>query len=173
MAFYRFLADSIAVVHFAYVAFVVVGTVAIVAGAALGWQWVRNFWFRAVHFLMIAVVVIESLCGVLCPLTDWEDRLRELAGEANEPGSFIGRWIHRVLFVDASPSVLALCYCVFGLAVLAMLIVAPPRWPGKKKGPGVRDEGAEIRVQGSEARNQGPGLPSDDGVSRRPPIPGP
>jgi hypothetical protein len=163
MAFYRFLADSIAVVHFAYVAFVVVGTVAILAGAARGWRWVRNFWFRAVHFLMIAVVVIESLCGVLCPLTDWEDRLRELAGEPNEPGSFIGRWIHSVLFVDASPSVLALCYGVVGLAVLIMLIVAPPHWPGK------------ARVQGAGGR--GPDSATDDGagprVGPRPPTPGP
>jgi polyferredoxin len=132
MAGYRFLADTVALVHFAYVAFVVLGMAAIVAGAALGWQWVRNFWFRAIHLLMIALVVAESLCGVLCPLTDWEDRLRELAGEPNEPGSFIGRAIHRVLFVDASSSVLALCYCVFGLAVLLMLIVAPPRRPGRR-----------------------------------------
>ncbi len=132
MAGYRFLADSIVVVHFAYVAFVVLGLAAIVAGAALGWRWVRNFWFRAIHLLMIAVVVAESLGGVLCPLTDWEDRLRELAGEPNEPGSFIGRGIHSLLFVDASSSVLALCYSVFGLAVLVMLVVAPPRWPRKR-----------------------------------------
>ena len=33
-------------------------------------------------------------------MTEWEDRLRELAGEPNEPGSFIGRWIDRLLFVD-------------------------------------------------------------------------
>ena len=132
MAGYRFLADSIVIVHFAYVAFVVLGMAAIVAGAVLGWRWVRNFWFRAIHLLMIAAVVAESLCGVLCPLTDWEDRLRELAGEPNEPGSFIGRCIHRVLFVDAPSSVLAACYCVFGLAVLVMLVVAPPRWPGRR-----------------------------------------
>ncbi len=133
MAGYRFLADAIAVVHFAYVAFVVGGMAAILAGAGLGWPWVRNFWFRAIHLLMIAVVVVESLCGMLCPLTDWEDRLRELAGEPNEPGSFIGRWIDSVLFVDASPSVLALCYSVFGLAVLVMLFVAPPRWPRRRR----------------------------------------
>ena len=132
MAGYRFLADSIVVVHLAYVAFVVGGMAAIVAGAALGWRWVRNFWFCAVHLLMIAVVVAESLCGVLCPLTDWEDRLRELAGEPNEPGSFIGRYIDSVLFVDAPSRVLALCYCVFALAVLLMLVVAPPRWPRKR-----------------------------------------
>ena len=130
MNFYRFLADVIVLLHLAYVAFVVLGMAAILVGLARGWRWVRNFWFRAAHFLMIAVVVAESLYGILCPLTDWEDRLRELAGEPNEPGSFIGRWTHELLFVDISPSALAVCYCLFGLAVLLTLILAPPRRPG-------------------------------------------
>jgi hypothetical protein len=141
MAFYRFLADAVLLLHFAYVAFVVVGMAAILAGIACGWRWVRNFWFRAVHFLMIAVVVAESLCGILCPLTEWEDSLRELAGEPNGPGSFIGRWTHDLLFVDVAPSVFAACYCLFGAAVLLALILAPPRWPGKKQGSGVKGQG--------------------------------
>jgi hypothetical protein len=131
MAFYRFLADSVVVLHFAYVAFVVGGMAAILAGVARRWQWVGNFWFRGIHFLMIAVVAAESLGGMLCPLTEWEDRLRERAGESAEPVSFVGRWIHKLLFVDLPPSVLATCYCLFGLAVLLMLILAPPRWPWK------------------------------------------
>ena len=32
--------------HAVYVAFVVLGMAAILAGIALRWQWVRNFWFR-------------------------------------------------------------------------------------------------------------------------------
>lgn len=137
MTLYRFLADAVVLVHFAYVAFVVLGMAAILAGIALRWRWVRNFWFRGVHFLMIAVVVAESLCGVLCPLTEWEDRLRELAGEPNEPGSFIGRWTHQLLFFDVPPSVMLVGYCLFGLAVLAAFFLAPPRWPawlGRRQG---------------------------------------
>ena len=132
MAFYRFLADAVVVVHLAYVACVVLGMAAILTGIVLHWRWVRNFWFRSVHFLMIAVVAAESLCGVLCPLTGWEDRLRELAGESSEPGSFVGRAVHSVLFLDVPPSVLAACYCAFTAAVLLTLILAPPRWPGKR-----------------------------------------
>ncbi len=131
---YRVLADAVVVLHFAYVAFVVVGMLAILVGLALGWRWVRNFWFRIIHFLTIAVVVAESRCGILCPLTDWEDRLRELAGDGTEPTSFIGRWMNKLLFIDVSPSVLSVCYCVFGLAVLLTLIFAPPRWPQRRTG---------------------------------------
>jgi len=129
MNLYIFLADVVVVLHFAYVAFVVVGLAAIIAGALLHWSWVRNFWFRAIHALMIAVVVVESLCGVLCPLTEWEDRLREAGGMPNEPGSFVGRWASDLLFVSLSPSVLSICYVVFGVAVLLTFLLAPPRRP--------------------------------------------
>ncbi len=135
MPVYRFLADAILAIHFAYVAFVVLGLAAILLGVALGWRWVRNLWFRAIHFLMIVIVVVQSLCGVLCPLTEWEDALRELAGEVNGPGSFLGRWLDRLLFIDTSGMprwVLPTCYCAFGLAVLLTMILAPPRWPEQK-----------------------------------------
>jgi hypothetical protein len=131
MNIYRFFADAVVLLHFVYVASIVLGLAAILLGVARRWQWVRNFWFRAIHFLMIALVVVESLCGVLCPLTAWEDRLRELAGEPNEAGSFIGRWMDTLLFVNVPPSILSAAYCLFGLAVLLLLIIAPPRWPKK------------------------------------------
>ena len=132
MFFYRFLADAVLLLHVAYVAFVVVGLAAILVGLACRWRWVRNFWFRAVHLLMIAAVAVESLLGILCPLTEWEDRLRELGGEANQPGSFIGRWLERLLFVDVSPGVLSACYCLFAFAVLLTLVLALPRWPWRR-----------------------------------------
>ena len=129
MNIYCCLADAVAVVHFVIVAFVVGGMAAILAGIALHWAWVRNFWFRAVHLAMIAAVTVESLCGIVCPLTNWEDRLREAGGAPSEPGSFIGRLVHSLLFVDVSPSVLCVGYVAFGLLVLLVFVVAPPRWP--------------------------------------------
>ena len=76
MTLYRCLADAIVAIHFAYVAFVVVGMAAILLGLVFGWRFVRNFWFRGIHFLMIAVVAAESLADVICPLTTWEYQLR-------------------------------------------------------------------------------------------------
>jgi hypothetical protein len=129
MNLYCLLADAIVVLHFAFVAFVAGGLVAILAGVLFHWAWVRNFWFRAVHLAMIAVVVAESLCGIACPLTEWEDRLREAGGAPVEAGSFIGRLVHALLFVDMPLSVLSVFYAVFGVAVLLVFILAPPRWP--------------------------------------------
>jgi hypothetical protein len=129
MISYRLLADVVVAAHAAYVGFVVFGLLLILIGAARGWRWVRNFWFRLVHLAMIVVVVGESLGGITCPLTTLEDHLRELAGETVHSGSFIGRWAHELLFYDAPPPVFTVIYCVFGAIVVAAFIFAPPHWP--------------------------------------------
>ena len=133
MNFYRFLADAIVAVHFAYVAFVVLGMLLILVGLALRWRFVRNFWFRIVHFLAIAVVAAESLGGIMCPLTIWEARLREAAGESVHSGSFLGRWAHRLLFYNGPEWVFTTAYCLFGLLVVLTLLLAPPRWPWRQR----------------------------------------
>ncbi len=135
---YRLLADLTMGIHLAYVTFVVAGLVLILVGLVRKWHWVRNFWFRMVHFLTIAVVVAESLGGITCPLTTWENQLRVAAGDPKQPGSFIGRLVHDVMFMDLLPFKLppwafTTTYCVFGAAVLLTLILAPPRWPGSRR----------------------------------------
>ena len=101
MLWARVLADLIVVFHACYVSFVVFGLAAILAGAVFRWRWVRNFWFRAIHLVMIAIVVGESLAGVPCPLTVWEQQLRKRAGEVSFTGDFIGYWAHRLIFYRA------------------------------------------------------------------------
>ena len=75
------LADIVLIVHFLFVAFVVGGLALIWIGAALGWAWVRNLWFRVAHLAAIVFVAGEALVGVWCPLTVWEDTLRGVHGE--------------------------------------------------------------------------------------------
>jgi hypothetical protein len=134
-SFYRFLADVVVAVHFSYVAFVLVGMAAILVGLLRRWAWVRNFWFRVAHLLAIGVVVLESVCGVTCPLTTWENELRAAAGIPNAPGSFIGRVLHDCLFFELPQSdiTFTISYSFFGLAVFCVWIVAPPRWPWKRR----------------------------------------
>jgi hypothetical protein len=134
MAIYRFLADVVVVVHAAYIAFVVFGLLAILVGLALRWKWVRNFWFRTIHFLMIAVVVVQAVGGILCPLTTLEKHLRLKGGEATYTGSFIGHWVHELIFYRGPPWVFTVCYCAFGAVVLLTLYLAPPRWPWARIG---------------------------------------
>ena len=70
------LADFVLIVHFMFVLFVVGGLVLIWIGAACAWQYVRNYWFRLAHLAAICFVAVESLLGMVCPLTAWEDALR-------------------------------------------------------------------------------------------------
>src|SRR6185436_10427005 len=70
------MADVLLVVHFLIAAFIVLGLAAVWLGAALGWRWVRNPWFRYLHLSAIAFVAAEAVLGVMCPLTVWEDMLR-------------------------------------------------------------------------------------------------
>ena len=144
MNVYRFLADAVLVLHFVYVAFVVLGMAAILAGIvlrlAMGAELlVPHHSFPDDRRGGGRVALRHSL-----PV----DRRGKIAcgnwpAKANEPGSFIGRWMDRLLFVDVSPSVLAACYCVFGLAVLLVLMLAPPRWPKRKRIRRMQGLGAE------------------------------
>jgi hypothetical protein len=131
---YRIAADTIVVVHAAYVGFVIVGLLLILLGILFRWQWIRNFWFRLTHLLMIAVVVAEAWFGIVCPLTTWEQRLRKLAGSETYEGDFLAKWVHELLFFDAPPWVFTLCYSLFGTAVLATFLIAPPRRPSRRNG---------------------------------------
>lgn len=135
MIWYRLLADLTVVAHFAIVAFVVLGLPATVVGAAAGWRWARNFWFRMAHLTTMLVIAIQAIIGVLCPLTILEKHLRDKAGDAVYPGSFIAHWAHEILFVEASPTVLMVAYVAFFLMVIEALVLSPPRWPSFRREP--------------------------------------
>lgn len=124
------LANFIALLHAAWVGFIVLGQAAILLGIVFRWSWVRNFWFRTIHLTMILVVVAESLAGLPCPLTTWEHRLRQHAGQLTVEGDFIAFWVHRIIFYQAEPWVFTTLYVGFGLVVLATFLFAPPRWNG-------------------------------------------
>jgi hypothetical protein len=131
---YRVLADAITVVHLAYVSFVVIGQLLIWAGLIFRWRWVRNPWFRCLHLLAITIVAVETLTEVRCPLTVWEEQLREAVGDELGDGEFVRRFLWPVLFsgnyISETFSGQILAYCYFGTAALVLLtfVLAPPRF---------------------------------------------
>lgn len=124
---YCLAADVIVVVHLLYMAFVIVGQLAIVLGAVLRWEWIRNVWFRRLHLLAISIVAVQAILGIACPLTVWERNLRLLAGQPVGNESFVARLVHSVLFYEFEPWVFTTCYVVFALLVLGTYIWVPPR----------------------------------------------
>ena len=118
-----FLADAILIVHFLFVLFVIGGLLLTWIGVLRGWRWIRAMRFRLAHMAAIVFVAGESLLGMVCPLTEWEDTLRGTASEK----SFIARWVHQLMFFTAPEWVFTVLYVAFALIVAATLWFIPPR----------------------------------------------
>jgi hypothetical protein len=131
---YGFAADAIVVFHFGYVLFAVGGELAVLLGWLLRWRWIRNLAFRIAHLTAVAVVAVEAMIGVLCPLTEWEYRLRLLAGQSYEEEiPFMARLVRRIIFYNFPSWVFTLTYILFALLVVSTFLFVPPR---KKPRPG-------------------------------------
>jgi hypothetical protein len=87
---YQALTTAILVVHFAYLAYVVVG-------GFVAWRWPRTIWLHLFAAAWGLVVVVAPLA---CPLTAAEDWARRRAGEAGLTRGFIDRYIEGVLYPE-------------------------------------------------------------------------
>jgi hypothetical protein len=76
--------------------------------------------------MAIVVVITESWLGMICPLTEWENRSREAAGGSAYSSSFTQYWLHKVLFYDFAPWVFTVAYSIFGILVLIAWLLVPP-----------------------------------------------
>ncbi len=111
-------ADIILLLHVLLVIFVVTGFILIFVGKLRRWRWVRNRWFRILHLLVVAVVVVQSWFGIICPLTTIEMELRARAGDVVYTGSFISHWLETILYYQAPAWVFVVCYSIFGIVVV-------------------------------------------------------
>ena len=137
---YRLLADILLVVHFAFVSFVVIGLLITWLGYFLRWIFVRNFYFRSAHILAMAVVLLESVFGVVCPLTTWEIQLRKLGGQVvYEDQTFMQYWIHKIMFFQLEPTTFTIIYSCFFTALVLSFIFVFPELPWRKAKP-VREQ---------------------------------
>lgn len=53
-------ADLILATHALFVAFVILGLVAVLFGKYSHWGWVSNWWFRLAHLVAICIAIAES-----------------------------------------------------------------------------------------------------------------
>jgi len=123
-----FLADLIRLIHFLYVLCVILPVPLILIGEFYKWGLVRNSWFRNIHLGMIGIIIIQSLFGIVCPWTIWEDRLRMSAGAEGYHETFISYWVGRLLYYDYELWIFTVVYIIFGLIVLLLYILFPPKW---------------------------------------------
>jgi hypothetical protein len=123
------LANAVLLIHFVLVLFISAGLPLIYVGAALDWSWVRAWQWRALHLAAIVFVAVESLLGIACPLTVWEDALR---GDRSNVG-FIERWITRIMFYDLPAWVFILAYTGFAVLVAVTWVWVPPTKFGHRR----------------------------------------
>jgi hypothetical protein len=85
---YRWLAEVVVVVHFAFVVYVALG-------GFLTWRWPRTFVLHAASVVYaLGIVVI----GWDCPLTTLENHFRRVGGEADYQQGFVDRYLKDVIF---------------------------------------------------------------------------
>jgi hypothetical protein len=85
--FYRWFVAAVLVLHFGYIAFVILG-------GFLAWRWPKVFW---VHLVAIAWAVLIVANWVNCPLTYAENWGREKQGQAPIAG-FIDKYLTGVIY---------------------------------------------------------------------------
>jgi hypothetical protein len=87
---YRLLADTVLVVHLAFVLFVVLGSVLVLRRPSVAW----------LHLPAACWAVLVQFGGWICPLTPLENHLRVLGGQAGYPGGFVEHYLLAVLYPD-------------------------------------------------------------------------
>jgi hypothetical protein len=89
---YRYMADVVMIVHFAFIVFVAVG-------AILAWRWRKLIW---AHLFAVAWGVGIVLVGYECPLTPLERYLRRRGGEEgyDEGWGFVDAYIEGVIYPE-------------------------------------------------------------------------
>ena len=85
---YRWLAEFVVVVHFAFVVYVPLG-------GFLAWRWPKSFVLHGASVLWGLGIV---LIGWDCPLTTLENHLRRIGGESDYHRGFVDRYLKDVIF---------------------------------------------------------------------------
>ena len=131
---YSLLADLIVIFHSLYVIFAVGGQVTIMIGWLFRWQFIRQPTFRILHLVAVSFVALEAFIGMICPLTEWEYNLRQLAGQSVDRDlSFIARLVRMIIFYDFPSWVFTFMHISFGILVILTFFFVPPRFHKKER----------------------------------------
>jgi len=88
MLLFRLAADAVALLHLAFVLFVV-------GGGLLVWRWP---WLAWLHLPAVAWGALIEFTGWMCPLTPLEQHLRQIIGQAGYAGGFMDHYLRALLY---------------------------------------------------------------------------
>ncbi|MFC1481993.1 DUF2784 domain-containing protein [Candidatus Neomarinimicrobiota bacterium] len=120
------LSDLVVLLHFAYAAFVVAGFILILLGWWRKWHWIRQPLFRWLHLGCIALVALESVAGLVCPLTLLENWLLVGTGATGYERDFIANLLYNLLYYDFPAWVFIIAYVTLAVLTAIIMILIPP-----------------------------------------------
>ncbi len=122
--FYWIAANLLVVVHLGFICFVLIG----------GFLVLRWRWLVFLHIPAVVWGVLIEYRGWLCPLTPWEQQLRQAGGMAGYSGGFIEHYLLPILYpayVSRDVQlILGTFVIVINLAIYGLLIM---RWVRRKQ----------------------------------------
>jgi Protein of Unknown function (DUF2784) len=118
---FRLFTDTVIIVHFAFLAFVVGG----------GFLVRRYRWLIVPHLLAVAWgVYVEARPGMLCPLTPLENHFARLAGGEGYEGGYIEHYLVPIIYPDGlTPT----AQRWLAMALIAVNVIAYT-WPRRTSG---------------------------------------
>lgn len=128
------LADVMLWLHVAIILFNLFGLVAIPVGAARGWAFVRIFWWRTLHLMLLAVVALQALFGRACLLTIWQSDLLREAGKTTATVPLIERWVASAIYWPLPFWAFIVLYGVIFIYALLLWVIVRPTLPRKRGG---------------------------------------
>ena len=104
---YRLAANAVAILHAAFIAFVVLGGLAVLRWPKLAW----------IHLPAAVWGALIELAGWYCPLTKVENYLLRRAGEAGYHGGFLAHYVFAVIYPNGLTRGMELAIGLFVVAV--------------------------------------------------------
>jgi hypothetical protein len=108
-------ADALVLIHLGFILFVVLGGFLLL-------RWPRMVWIHLPAVIWGALVEINNW---ICPLTPWEQQLRQAAGSGGYQDGFVEHYLLPVIYPEGITDKIQL---VLGLAVILINLVFYGRW---------------------------------------------
>ena len=112
----KFFADTILILHFLVIIFIISLYFLIPYGYSKNWKFVKNYKIRLTHLMLIFFITLETFLGIICPLTILENDLR---GQSYSE-TFISFWISKLIYWDLPTTFFIVFYTIF--LILAIIL---------------------------------------------------
>ena len=119
----KFFADTILILHFLVIIFIISLYFLIPYGYSKNWKFVKNYKIRLAHLMLIFFITLETFLGIICPLTTLENDLR---GQSYSE-TFISFWISKVIYWDLPTIFFIVLYTIFLIFAIILWLKFQPK----------------------------------------------